>query len=52
MKDKILIETATFCEKCPNRECCKEEECVLYRIEQLVVNDEDNASNKSKKEEK
>ncbi|MBP3920795.1 MAG: hypothetical protein J6D28_04445 [Bacilli bacterium] len=51
MKDKILKEIANFCEECESHECCPEKDCVLYRIEQLVVNDEENASNTSKKEE-
>ena len=45
MKDKytkkqkdILNEITTFCEnECSERECCIEEDCVLYRIEQLVI---------------
>ena len=34
--DKILNETTTFCESCPKRECCIEEECVIFRIEKIV----------------
>ena len=41
MEDKILNETTTFCESCPSRECCPEEDCVLYRIEQIVLNKEE-----------
>lgn len=26
------------CIECPSRECCPEDECVLYRIEQIVEN--------------
>lgn len=37
MKEKILNETTKHCEKCPCRECCKEKECVLFRIEQIVL---------------
>ena len=45
MKDKytkkqkdILNEIAIFCEnECSERECCIEEDYVLYRIEQLVI---------------
>lgn len=37
MKDKILTEITEFCEECPSHECCPEEDCVLYRIEQIVV---------------
>lgn len=32
----ILNEIMSFCEECSSRECCPEEECVLYRIEQIV----------------
>lgn len=38
MKEKILNETTTFCESCQSRECCHEEECILWRIEQIVLN--------------
>ena len=36
--EKILSEITEFCENCPSHECCPEEECVLYRIEQIVSN--------------
>lgn len=32
----ILNETTRFCEECPSKENCPEEECVLYRIEQII----------------
>lgn len=38
MKEKILNETTNFCNGCSSKECCPEEECVLYRIEQIVSN--------------
>lgn len=38
MIEKILNETTSFCETCSSRECCCEENCVLYRIEQIVLN--------------
>lgn len=41
MEEKILNETTTFCESCQSRECCPEEECVLYRIEQIIVGKKD-----------
>ena len=41
MEEKILNETTTFCESCPSKECCPEEDCVLYRIEQIVLNKEE-----------
>lgn len=37
MKEKILNETTNFCNECSSKECCPEEECVLYRIEQIVL---------------
>ena len=40
MNEKILDEITTFCNKCESKECCPEEECILWRIEQLVLNDD------------
>ena len=37
MKHEILLEISNFCEECPSHECCTEEECILYRIEQLII---------------
>ena len=37
MKNKILIEITNFCRECNSHECCPEEECILYRIEQLIL---------------
>lgn len=34
--EKILTEIAMSCEDCPKRECCIEEDCVLFRIEQIL----------------
>lgn len=34
--DKILTEITTYCEGCENVLNCPEEECVLFRIEQIV----------------
>lgn len=36
MRDNILLEITNFCEGCASRECCCEEECILFRIEKLV----------------
>ena len=36
MKEKVLNETTNFCNECASKECCPENECVLYRIEQIV----------------
>jgi hypothetical protein len=38
MDDEILTEITNFCETCPSKDCCPEDECVLFRIEQLVCN--------------
>ena len=36
MKEQILTEITDFCELCPNHENCPEEDCVLFRIEQII----------------
>ena len=36
MKEEILTEITDFCRECPSHENCPEEECVLYRIEQII----------------
>lgn len=41
MEDKILNETTSFCNECPIKEHCIEEECVLFRIEQIVLENEE-----------
>ena len=41
MKEKVLDEIYEFCEECPSANCCPEEECVLFRIEQIVLNNEE-----------
>ena len=38
--DKILLEITNFCETCPSHELCSEEECVLYRIEKIILKGE------------
>lgn len=35
--EEIMNEITGFCEQCSSHECCPEEECVLWRIEQLIV---------------
>lgn len=52
MKEKILNETKTTCNNCLRKEWCIEKECVVYRIEQIVLNDkeEDYESNQSNRE--
>lgn len=37
MKNKILLEIANFCEGCGSNCCCPEEECVLFRIEKIIL---------------
>jgi len=37
MKKKILLEIANFCESCASHECCPEEDCILFRIEKLIL---------------
>lgn len=37
MNDEILTEITDFCSECGSKECCKEEECILFRIEQIVI---------------
>ncbi len=37
-EEKILTEITEFCEGCNSLECCHEDECVLYRIEQIIMN--------------
>ena len=39
LKESILDETTTHCNTCPNRERCPENECVIYRLETLGVNE-------------
>lgn len=36
MEEEIMNEIVEECEECLNRECCLEEDCVLFRIEKLV----------------
>jgi hypothetical protein len=39
LKESILNETTTHCNTCPNKEHCPENECVIYRLETLGVNE-------------
>lgn len=34
---KILLEISNYCETCPIHESCIENECPLFRIEQLIL---------------
>lgn len=40
MKEKILTEITNQCENCNLHEKCIEEECVLFRIEQILLKNE------------
>ena len=41
-KEKIMNEITDFCgNECPSCTCCPEEECVLFRIEKIVVEEEE-----------
>lgn len=40
--DKILSEIYNECSKCSNQYSCPEEECPLYRIEQIVLEEGEN----------
>lgn len=35
--EEIMNEITEYCEQCPLCQKCPEEECVLWRIEQLVL---------------
>ena len=39
MENEILNEITNFCNECASKECCPENECILYRIEQKVTNE-------------
>lgn len=38
LKNKIMLEIAKFCDTCGSHDCCPEDECILYRIEKLIIN--------------
>ena len=35
-EEKVMNEITNFCEGCSSSNCCPEEECVLYRIENII----------------
>ena len=37
MTNEILTEITEQCERCPFSQSCPEEECILFRIEQIVI---------------
>ncbi len=43
MKNKILIEISEYCRNCHLSNKCIEEECILFRIEKLLVGSYKNA---------
>ena len=45
--DEILNEIYDTCSKCPNQYNCPEEECTLYRIEQIVLKEGENNESKN-----
>lgn len=40
-EEEILTEITDFCETCPKHESCPEDECILFRIEQLLLKREE-----------
>ena len=40
-ENKILNEIFSYCENCQNRLSCPEKECVLYRIEKIILGEDD-----------
>lgn len=49
MNTKILKEITNFCRECSSHTCCPEEDCVLFRIEKLVVNNKNKKKKRRKK---
>lgn len=41
MKEKIETEITNFCEECDSHDSCPENECVLFRIESIIMKNED-----------
>jgi hypothetical protein len=41
MNDEILTEITDFCSECIGKDCCPEEECILFRIEQILLKKDD-----------
>lgn len=39
---EILDEITTYCFHCSEVNCCQEDECILYRIEQLTLEEYEN----------
>ena len=49
MEEIILLEIAKYCEECPIHDKCIDEECVLYRIEVIILKEEKNRSKRIQK---
>ena len=49
MKNRILLEIANFCEECNSNCCCPEEECVLFRIEKILLEKRGKKKNDNRK---
>lgn len=49
MKKKILTEIANFCMECNSHSCCPEEDCVLFRIEKIVLEEKNKKKKRRKK---
>lgn len=49
MKTKILTEITNFCIECNSHNCCPEENCVLFRIEKIVIEDKPKKKKRRKK---
>ncbi|MBP5407736.1 MAG: hypothetical protein J6Y42_01190 [Bacilli bacterium] len=54
MKEEILNEISDFCNnECPSHSNCSEEDCVLYRIEKIILEEvevNENSNNQIQRE--
>ena len=41
MEKEILNEITEFCKGCCSNDCCPEDECVLFRIERIIEQNEE-----------
>ena len=48
---KIMNEITDFCEQCPSKDCCPEEDCVLFRIEKILFEKKEEKKKKNEKDE-
>ena len=46
MKEEILTEITNNCEECIIKDCCVEEDCTLWRIEQIVTSETEGMNEK------